>query len=51
MIWTWSNLEAEQVQVESSDITAAIIRLPKHTILLFLVYVQGSDMEALRITI
>ena len=51
MIWTRSDLEAEQVQVESSDITAVIIRLPKHTILLFLVYVQGSDTEALRITI
>ena len=51
MIWTRSDLEAEQVQVESSDVIAAIIRLPKHTILLFSVYVQGSDTEALRIII
>ena len=47
MIWTRIDLEAEQIQVESSDITAVIIRLSGHIILLFSVYVQGSDPEAL----
>ena len=51
MIWTRSGLEAEQVRIDSSDITAVIIKLPKHAILLISVYVQGSDKEALEFAI
>ena len=47
MFWIGMDLEVEQIQVESSDITAVIIRLPRHTIFLFSVYMQGSDPEAL----
>ena len=48
MIWTRADLEIEQVQVISSDITAVVIRLPRRQILLLSVYVHGSDTEALR---
>ena len=51
MIWTRADLEMGQVHVKSSDITAVVIRLPRRQILLFSVYVQGSDTEALRIAI
>ena len=51
MIWTRADLEVEQVLINSSDITAAIIRLPLQQILLLSVYAQGSDTEALRLAI
>ena len=51
MIWTRSDLEAEQVRIDSSDITAATIKLSQHTILLILVYIPGSDTEALKFAI
>ena len=51
MIWTRSDLEAEQVRIDSSDITEVIIKLLKYAILLISVYVQGSDKEALQFVI
>ena len=51
MIWTRSDLEAKQVRINSSDITAAIIKLSQHTILLISVYIPGSDTEALEFAI
>ena len=43
-------VEAEQVRVESSDITAAVVRLPDRLILVISVYVPGGDLQALQET-
>ncbi|KAM4067555.1 reverse transcriptase (RNA-dependent DNA polymerase) [Hirsutella rhossiliensis] len=42
-----NDLDAEQVPVESPDITAALLRLPERLVLVFSVYVQGFDDQAL----
>ena len=44
------DVEAEQVPIESSDITAAVIRLPGRLVLVASVYVPGGDAQALRDT-
>ena len=51
MIWTRADLEVEQVEIESSDITAVTMRLPQCIVLLMSVYVQGSDSDALELAI
>lgn len=43
-------MDAEQVPIESPDMTAALIRLPERWVLVFSVYVQGVEVEALRET-
>lgn len=48
MLWVNKEVEAEQVQIESPDITAAVIRLPDRRILVISVYVPGGDPQALR---
>jgi hypothetical protein len=47
MLWIRNDLEAEQVPIESPDMTAALIRLPERLVLVVSVYVQGIDIEAL----
>lgn len=50
MLWVRKDLEAEQVLIDSPDMTAALIRLPERWILVVSVYVQGQDPQALRET-
>lgn len=47
MLWVRKDLEAEQVAVESSELTAAVLRLPDRAVLVVSVYVPGNDAEAL----
>jgi exonuclease III len=48
MLWVNKDVEAEQVPIDSPDITAAIIRLPGRRVLVASVYVPGGDAQALR---
>lgn len=47
MLWVNKDIEAEQVSIESPDLTAAVIRLPKRRIFMVSVYVEGGDAPAL----
>lgn len=47
MLWVRKDLEAEQVPISSSDVTAALVRLPGRQILFVSVYVEGEDAVAL----
>ena len=49
MLWIWKDTEAEQVPMQSSDLTAAVLRLPGRSILVVSVYVEPQDAEALRV--
>jgi len=51
MIWIKKELNSVQIRIESTDITAVIIRLKERDIFLASVYVPGGDTEALRQTI
>ena len=51
MLWIRSNIEAEQIPVASSDLTAAILQLPDRAVLVVSVYVEGNNEEALISTI
>jgi Endonuclease-reverse transcriptase len=48
MLWVNKEVEAEQVQIESPDMTAAIVRLHERQILVVSVYIPGGDPQALR---
>ncbi|KAK8000511.1 reverse transcriptase [Apiospora arundinis] len=48
MLWVSKEVEAEQVPIESPDITAAVVRLPEHAILVASVYVPVEDPPALQ---
>jgi exonuclease III len=48
MLWVNKEVEAEQIWIESPDMTAAIIRLPKRQVLVVSVYVPRGDPQALR---
>ena len=48
MLWVNKEVEAEQVPIQSPDITAAVIRLPDRLVLVASVYVPGGDPRALR---
>ena len=50
MLWVNKDVEAEQVPIESPDMTAAVIRLPERLVLVASVYVPGGDTQALRNT-
>lgn len=50
MMWIRNDLEAEQVPIESPDMTAALLRLPERLVLVFSIYVQGIEESALRET-
>ncbi|KJZ71568.1 hypothetical protein HIM_09037 [Hirsutella minnesotensis 3608] len=47
MLWIRSDLEAEQVPVPSSDLTAVVLRLEGRAVMVVSVYVQGKNDEAL----
>ncbi|KAJ5292091.1 hypothetical protein N7478_001342 [Penicillium angulare] len=47
MLWVNKDVEAEQVAIESPDLTAAVIRLPERLIFIASVYVEGGDSLAL----
>src|SRR4051794_32118807 len=48
MLWVSKDVEAEQVPIQSPDITAAVIRLPGRLVLVVSVYVPPVDPEALQ---
>jgi hypothetical protein len=48
MLWIRKDIEAEQVPVQSADLTAALLRLPDRTVLVVSVYVEGNNPQALR---
>ena len=48
MMWIRKDIEAEQIPIQSADITAALLRLPGQTILVAAVYVPPDDSDALR---
>ena len=47
MLWTRKYIEAEQVPVQSSDLTAAVRKLPDRLVLMVSVYVEGQNEKAL----
>jgi hypothetical protein len=47
MLWINRDVEAEQVSIESPDLTAAVIRLPERLIFMASVYVEGGNAAAL----
>ncbi len=51
MLWIRKNIEAEQVPMQSSDLTAAVLRLPDRSVLVASVYVEPQDAEALGVAI
>ncbi|KAJ0127393.1 Acetyl-hydrolase [Fusarium oxysporum f. sp. albedinis] len=50
MLWVSREVEAEQVSIESLDVTAAVIRLPDRLVFTASVYVPGGDAQALQDT-
>jgi exonuclease III len=48
MLWVNKEVEAEQVRIESPDMTAAIIRLHGRHVLVVSVYIPVGDPQALR---
>jgi hypothetical protein len=47
MLWIRKDIEAEQVPMQSSDLTAAVLRLPDRSMLVVSVYVKGENTAAL----
>jgi hypothetical protein len=47
MLWIRKDIETEQIPVQSSDLTAALVRLPCQSILVVSVYVEVQDEQAL----
>ena len=50
MLWVSREVEAEQVTIESPDVTAAVIRLQDRLVFTASVYVPGGDAQALQDT-
>lgn len=50
MLWVNKDVEAEQVLIESPDLTAAVIQLPQRLIFMASVYVEHGDAQALHDT-
>jgi hypothetical protein len=50
MLWINKDVEAEQVMIESPDLTSATVRLPNRLVMVASVYVPGCDPQALRST-
>ncbi|KAF5973804.1 reverse transcriptase, partial [Fusarium bulbicola] len=48
MLWVNREVEAEQVPIESPDVTAAVLRLPDRLVFTASAYVPGVDAEALQ---
>lgn len=51
MLWIRKDIDAEQIPIQSADITAVVLRLPDRAVLVVSVYVEGNNEEALRNTI
>jgi hypothetical protein len=51
MLWVRRDIECEQVDVPSADLTVALLRLPDRSVLLASVYVEGGNATALSGTI
>jgi hypothetical protein len=47
MLWVRKDIECEQVNVPSADLTVALLRLPDRSVLLASVYVEGANVVAL----
>jgi hypothetical protein len=47
MLWINKDVEAEQVLIESPDLTVAVIWLPKQLIFIASIYIEGGDAQAL----
>jgi hypothetical protein len=47
MMWVREDLEVEQVPIESSDLTAAVLHTQDSTILVVSAYVEGGSGEVL----
>jgi exonuclease III len=47
MLWIRKDIEAEQLPVESSDLTAAVLQLSDRSILVVSVYIESSNTAAL----
>lgn len=47
MLWVRKDIECEQVNVPSADLTVVLLRLPDRLVLLASVYVEGSNTAAL----
>jgi hypothetical protein len=47
MLWIRKDIEVEQVLIQSSDLTAAVLRLSDRSILVVSVYVEGENTAAL----
>lgn len=47
MMWVRRDIEAEQVPVQSADLTAVVLRLPDRSILVVSVYAEGNNKEEL----
>lgn len=50
MLWVNKDLQAEQVETGSPDLTAAVVQLEHNVVLVVSVYVAGQDDDALRTT-
>src|ERR1700761_5781299 len=48
MLWINKEVEAEQIRIESPDMTAAILRLHERQVLVVSVYIPGGDPQVLR---
>jgi hypothetical protein len=48
MLWVKKEVEAEQVPIDSPDVTAAVVRLPDRLVFTASVYVPGGDTQALQ---
>jgi hypothetical protein len=48
MLWVNKDVEAEQVPIDSPDVTAAVVRLPDRLVFTVSVYVPGGDGQALQ---
>ena len=47
ILWIRKDIEAEQIAMQSSDLTAAMLHLPERKILIISVYIPGQEPEAL----
>jgi hypothetical protein len=47
MLWIRKDIEAEQMPIQSPDLTAAVLRLPDRAMLVVSVYVEGENTAAL----
>ncbi|RKK24129.1 hypothetical protein BFJ67_g16781 [Fusarium oxysporum f. sp. cepae] len=48
MLWVNKEVEAEQVPIDSPDVTVAVVRLPDRLVFTASVYVPGGDAQALQ---